>query len=297
MGFFRYLRRNIPLAIGLFILVVLTAFTTIGQFYIDDEVEPYPLGAPARVAPTLAYCPLTEPDCENPIALPFGTDSQGRNLFAVAVAGTWLTIRIGVLAGVIGVLVGTILGFTSAYYGGQFDAIVRWMVDVLLTIPGLLILVVISSAVGAETLDPTRMAMIIALLAWMGPTRVIRAQVLSMRERSYVMMARLNGMSNMGIIVKEMIPNLLPYLGASLVASVTGAIFASIGLSALGLGDLRAPALGNTIFWAMNQGAMLNGLWWWLAVPVVIIIFIFVMLFMISAGLDELANPRVRRSA
>ncbi|MEZ4707896.1 MAG: ABC transporter permease [Caldilineaceae bacterium] len=245
----------------------------------------------------MSYCPVTEPDCAEPQAYPFGTDSQGRNLFAIAVAGTWLTIRIGVLAGIIGVLIGTILGFTSAYYGGAYDNFIRWLVDVLLTIPGLLILVVLASAIGSESVGVNGMALIISALAWMGPTRVIRSQVLSMRERPYVMMARLNGMSNIGIIFRELIPNLLPYLGASLVGSVTGAIFASIGLAALGLGNLRDPALGNTIFWAMNQGAMLNGLWWWIATPVSIIAVIFVMLFMISAGLDELANPRVRRSA
>jgi peptide/nickel transport system permease protein len=297
MGFLRYLRRNVTLAIGLVILLVLILFALIGSLFIDAKREPYPLGAPARVAPTLSYCANNAANCDAPKAYPFGTDSQGRNLFAVAVTGTWLTIRIGVLAGVIGVLAGIVLGFTSAYYGGAFDAMVRWLVDVLLTIPGLLILVVIASSVGADTLGPNRMAIIISLLAWMGPTRVIRSQVLSLRERSYVMMARLNGMSGLGIIFRELIPNLLPYLGASLVGSVTGAIFASIGLAALGLGDLRDPALGNTIFWALNQGAMLNGLWWWIATPVTIIVLIFVMLFMISSGLDELANPRVRRAA
>ncbi|MEZ4661538.1 MAG: ABC transporter permease [Caldilineaceae bacterium] len=297
MGFFRYLRRNVPPMIGLILLAVLIIFTLIGSFFVDIDKDPYPLSSPARLAPTLNYCPVTEPDCAEPKAYPFGTDSQGRNLFAIAVAGTWLTIRIGVLAGIIGVLIGTILGFTSAYYGGAYDNFIRWLVDVLLTIPGLLILVVLASAIGSESVGVNGMALIISALAWMGPTRVIRSQVLSMKERPYVMMARLNGMSNIGIIFRELIPNLLPYLGASLVGSVTGAIFASIGLAALGLGNLRDPALGNTIFWAMNQGAMLNGLWWWIATPVSIIVVIFVMLFMISAGLDELANPRVRRSA
>lgn len=297
MGFLRYLRRNVPLLIGLILLIVLIMFSITGSFFVDTNKDPYPLAAPARLAPTLSYCPVTEPDCADPKAYPFGTDSQGRNLFAIAVTGTWLTIRIGVLAGIIGVLIGTILGFTSAYYGGLYDNVVRWLVDVLLTIPGLLILVVLASAIGSESVGVNGMALIISALAWMGPTRVIRSQVLSMRERPYVMMARLNGMSNIGIIFRELIPNLLPYLGASLVGSVTGAIFASIGLAALGLGNLRDPALGNTIFWAMNQGAMLNGLWWWIATPVSIIVVIFVMLFMISAGLDELANPRVRRSA
>ena len=139
------------------------------------------------------------------------------------------------------------------------------------------------------------MALIIALTAWMGPARTIRSQVLTLRDRSYVMMARLNGMSNWGIIFRELVPNLLPYLGASLVGSVTGAIFASVGLPALGLGPLRDPTIGVTIYWAQNQNALLRGMWWWLMMPIVTIILMFIMLFMISAGLDELANPRIRR--
>jgi peptide/nickel transport system permease protein len=166
----------------------------------------------------------------------------------------------------------------------------------MLTIPGLLVLVVIASTLGDRAVDLNMMALIIALISWRGAARVIRSQVLSMRERSYVMMARLNGMSSMGIIFRELIPNLLPYLGASLVGAVTGAIFASMGLAALGLGPLREPTLGVTIYWVINQSAFVQGLWWWGAVPITIVALIFVMLFMISIGLDELANPRVRRA-
>lgn len=313
----RYIRRNVSLGIGLAILVLLLAFSTIGYFMIDPKVDPYPLAAPASVAPTLRYCPSTvnpamsllpgggadedeaaaeEPACENPRAFPFGTDAQGRDLFAVAVVGTWMTFYIGVFAGIIGVVVGTLLGFTSAFYGGLYDAAVNWMVDVALTIPSLLILVVIASTLGDQAVTINGMALIIALTSWRGAARVIRSQVLSMRERSYVMMARLNGMSNMGIIFRELIPNLLPYLGAQLVSAVTGAIFASMGLAALGLGPLREPTLGVTIYWVMNQSAFVRGLWWWGAVPITIVALIFIMLFFISIGLDELANPRVRRA-
>jgi peptide/nickel transport system permease protein len=102
-------------------------------------------------------------------------------------------------------------------------------------------------------------------------------------------------MGGMGIIFREMMPNLLPYLGASLVGAVTAAIFASMGLAALGLGPLREPTLGVTIYWVINQSAFLRGLWWWGAVPIGIVALIFVMLFLISIGLDEVANPRVRR--
>ena len=294
----RYLRRNIPLAVGLGILLLLIVFTIVGYIFIDPEVDPYPLAAPASVAPTLNYCPRIDPECTEtePVAYPFGTDAQGRDLFGVAVAGTWMTLQIGLLAGVIGLAIGTFLGFTSAFYGGIYDSIVRWAVDVLLTVPGLLLLVVVASSLGEQTISVTGMGFIIASISWRGPARVIRSQVLSMRERSYVMMARLNGMSGMGIIFREMMPNLLPYLGASLVGAVTAAIFASMGLAALGLGPLREPTLGVTIYWVINQSAFLRGLWWWGAVPITIVALVFVMLFMISIGLDEVANPRVRRA-
>jgi peptide/nickel transport system permease protein len=292
----RYIRRNVTLGIGLAILLILIVFTIIGFTMIDPSVDPYPLAAPASVPPTLRWCPAMNPDCENPRAFPFGTDAQGRDLFAVAVTGTWLTMYIGLFAGAVGILIGTVLGFTSAFYGGIYDAIVSWMVDVMLTIPGLLVLVVIASTLGERAVTINGMALIIAAISWRGAARVIRSQVLSMRERSYVMMARLNGMSSMGIIFRELIPNLLPYLGASLVGAVTGAIFASMGLAALGLGPLREPTLGVTIYWVINQAAFVRGLWWWGAVPITIVALIFIMLFMISIGLDELANPRVRRA-
>jgi peptide/nickel transport system permease protein len=277
----RYLRRNPPLAIGLAILLFFILFSVIGRFYVDVKAA-YPLGAAASKPPSWEY--------------PFGTDGQGRNLFAVAVFGVWETLRIGFIAGVIGVGFGAFLGFTSAFFGGWYDTIVQWVVDVLLTVPGLLILIVIASSLGTDSFTLTSMAFVIALTAWMGPARTIRAQVLTLRERSYVMMARLNGMSNWGIIFRELVPNLLPYLGASLVGSVTGAIFASVGLAGLGLGPLREPTIGVTIYWAMNQNALLREMWWWLMMPIVTIILMFVMLFLISAGLDEVANPRVRRA-
>lgn len=279
--FFRYLRRNTQLTIGLSILLFFILFSVIGSFFVDENAA-YPLGATASQAPSWEY--------------PFGTDGQGRDLFAVAIFGVWETFRIGFIAGLIGLVIGAFIGFTSAFFGGWYDVVVRWVVDVLLTVPGLLILIVIASSMDAKSFTLTNMAFVIALTAWMGPARTIRAQVLTLRERSYVMMARLNGMNSWGIIFRELLPNLLPYLGASLVGSVTGAIFASVGLPALGLGPLREPTIGVTIYWAMNQNALLREMWWWLLMPVVTIILMFITLFMISVGLDELANPRVRRT-
>lgn len=281
-GFLRYLRRNPSLAIGLAIALGLLVFTIAGARLVDVKVQPYPLAAPANKPPSLQY--------------PFGTDSQGRNLFAAIVVGTGLTMRIGLTAGAIGLGVGTILAFVAAYYRGWLDTTIRGVVDVLLTVPGLLVLVVIAST-NRRAISVESMALIVASLAWLGPTRSIRAQVLSLRERPFLLVARLSGMSGPEIIFREMMPNLLPYLAAGFVGSVTAAIFASIGLEALGLGPLREPTLGMTIYWVLYYSALLKGMWWWAVAPIAVIVLIFVSLFLLGTGLDELANPRVRRAA
>ena len=191
--------------------------------------------------------------------------------------------------------IGTILGFTSAYYGGTFDAIVRTVVDVGLTVPGLLVLIIVAVSLKAA-MTVEMMVLVIAALAWLWPTRTIRSQVLTMRERAYVQVARLSGMSGLRIILFEMVPNLLPYLAASLVAAVSAAILASIGLEALGLGVTEAPTIGMTIFWVIFYGALLQGMWWWFIPPIIVIVILFMGLFAMSAGLDEVSNPRLRKT-
>jgi peptide/nickel transport system permease protein len=90
-------------------------------------------------------------------------------------------------------------------------------------------------------------------------------------------------------------PNLLPYLAAALVGAVTAAILASIGLEALGLGPIESPTIGMTIYWVIYYSALLHGMWWWFGPPIAIIVILFLGLFGLSAGLDEIANPRLRR--
>jgi len=279
-GVLSYMRRNPPLIVGLVLLLILLLFCGVGALVYDLN-RARPLSVPPGLPPTADY--------------PFGTDNQGRDLFAVMVAGTPLTLRIGLMAGFIGLFVGTVLAFVSAYYGGLVDTIIRGIVDIGLTVPGLLVMIIIAIAVQGN-LSVEQMALVVACLAWLYPTRTIRSQVLSMRERAYVQVAKLSGMSGPEIIVKEMLPNLLPYLLASLVGATASAVLASIGLEALGLGPLESPTIGMTLYWVIYYSALLLGMWWWFIPPIVIIIILFVGLFNLSVGLDELANPRLRRS-
>jgi peptide/nickel transport system permease protein len=276
----RYMRRNLSLVAGIVLLLILGLFVGLGHIFVDTS-RSRALSAPAIRPPSLQY--------------PFGTDRQGRDLLAAMVAGTPLTLRIGFIAGFLGVGVGSLLGFASAYYRGKVDAIIRGTVDIGLTVPGLLVLIIIAvSLKGGLTVD--QMALIVASLAWLQPTRTIRAQVLSLRERGYVEVARLSGMNGPEIIVKELMPNLLPYLAATLVNAVSSAILASIGLEVLGLGPVDSPTLGMTLYWVNYNAALINGWWWWWLAPIVIILIVFLGLFFLTVGLDELANPRLRRA-
>lgn len=279
LGLGTYLKRNPKLIAGLVMFGALLLFCVLGPLSVDRELA-RPMSAMPSQAPSAEY--------------PFGTDDQGRNLFAVAVVGLPLTLQVGLIAGLVAILLGTVLGLTAGYVGGVIDLIIRGICDILLTVPGLVVLITVAASIqGAISVQ--MMALVVASLAWMWPARTIRSQVLTLRERAYVQMAKLSGMKTPEIIFREIMPNLLPFLAASFVGSVAAAILASIGLEALGLGPQNEPTLGMTIYWAISFNAVIRGMWWWLAMPIAAIVILFISLFMISAGLDEIANPRLRK--
>jgi peptide/nickel transport system permease protein len=263
------------------ILVALVAlFGLVGRLIVPKEMSEVGAGRPAK-----------PPSAEHLL----GTDQQGRDVLADLIYGTPTSLEIGVIAGVIGVTLGALMGLIAGYAGGIVDEVIRIIVDILLTIPSLMILIIAASMLGTVSVEA--MALIIAALAWMWPARAVRAQVLTMRERMYVQLARFNGASNLRIILRELLPNLMPYLAANLVGAISGAILASVGLSTLGLGPVTRPSLGLTFYWAITYGALIRQMWWWFLPPIVIIVILFLGLFLMSQGLDQIANPRLQSKA
>jgi peptide/nickel transport system permease protein len=274
-----YMRRNVSLVVGIVLILALLLFAGVGRMVWDVD-QARPLAGPANRPPSAEH--------------PLGTDRQGRDLLAVMIEATPSTLYIGLLAGFLGVALGTALALFGAYYGGRVDTIIRGVVDVGLTLPPLLVLILVAISVQGG-LSVSQMALVVASLSWLWPARTIRSQVLTIKERAYIQVARLSGAGSMKIIFTEILPNLLPYLAATFVGSVAAAILAAIGLEVLGLGPIEANTLGVTLYWVGYYSALLHGMWWWFLPPVVIIIVLFIGLFSISAGLDEVANPRRRR--
>jgi peptide/nickel transport system permease protein len=275
--FLRLLGKEPLLTAGIGLLVLIALFAMLGPLVVNVELAQIGAAMP-RQRPSAQYL--------------LGTDVQGRDILAALVLATPQTLKIGFFAGVMGLGLGTVLGLLAGYFRGWTDTVIRTIADVMMTIPGIAVLVLVATNVRSMTV--ALMAVIVAGLAWMYPTRTIRAQTLSMRERPYVDIARLNGVGGMQLVFTEIFPNLLPYIAASFVTAVSSAMLATIGLEALGLGPQNELTLGMMIFWAQYYGAILRNLWWWWVPPVAMMALIFIGLLMTSTGMDRLVNRRLR---
>lgn len=266
------------LLLGLAILIAVVLFGVIGSLFVD------PLNAAVG-----AVRPRRPPSGEYLL----GTDSQGRDMWTLLIFATPNTLKMGLIAGFIGVGLGTVLGLIAGHFGGMVDAVIRVISDALLTVPAIAVLVIIAGNI--DRMSTLIMALVVASLGWMFTTRTVRAQVLSIREKAYVEVARVNGEGAWEILFSEIMPNIMPYIVASFVGTVSGSILAVIGLEALGLGALEEMTLGNTIYWAQQSSAVLRGYWWWWGPPIFMIALIFIGLFLTSVGFDRFANPRLAR--
>jgi len=284
---------NNKLIPGALLLILLLGAAFIGQFVWDTDLA-FVGRAPLKLPPVGFSHETLRGVAEGSWAHPLGTDGDGRDLLALMLVGAPRTLAIGFIAATAGMLIGILLGFTAGFIGGRFDDIIRLASDTTITIPSILVLIVIQSVIPVNLVG---MALLISLFAWPSPTRLIRSQVLTMRESGYVKMARLSGASTFDIMFKEMMPNLIPYLAASFIGNMAGAILTAIGLEILGLGPQRVPTLGVTIFWSIQLSGLSQGLWWWWGFPTVILVLIFISLLLINLGLDEVSNPRLRGAA
>ena len=286
--------RNKLLFGGLILILSIVLFAVIGSIVIDPERAEVGYSMSEQETADGSIKEVVAPRLRPSMEFWFGSDQFARDIFAYLAFGTLGTLWMGFLAGIIGIGIGTILGFLAGYFGGTIDTVVVIISDALITIPGLMLLITISAYLDHLTVE--QLGILIGVISWMGTTRVVRAQVLTLKNRAYVEVSKFNGQSDLEIVVAELMPNLAPFIAAAFVGAVAGAILLSIGLSALGLGPQNEPSLGLMAFWFIRFGAVPQGLWWWFGPPIVVIAIFVVGLFMVTAGLDQIANPRLRTS-
>lgn len=221
-----------------------------------------------------------------------GCDNEGRDLFSQLIYGARISLAIGLSSALLGVSLGVVFGTIAGYVGGVVDEIMMRVVDVLLCLPVLPLLLALIFLFGPNVMY---IILLIAIFGWQGLARVIRSQILSLREMPFIECAKASGASKPYIIFRHLIPNILPIAFASLVLSVPGAILTEASLSFLGFGDPGAPTWGRMLHSAFSFGAFGNLAWWWIVPPGLAILFICLSFAFIGHAVDNVINPRLRR--
>ena len=276
-GVFWELLRNPKFSTGSVIFLTLVLFAFISSLFIDPTLRRSG-SFPVRLPP-------------GPEAM-LGTTSLGQSVAIQLTEAIPNSVQVGLLAATVGTVIGALIGFVSGYFGRWVDAILRVLIDVFLSVPSLLFLILIAALVRG--VGVTTMALIIGAFAWPSPARQVRAQVLSLKERGFVQVARLSGMGGLEIIFRELMPHMIQWLGANFVNAFIAAVLAESGLSILGLGPQREMTLGMMIYWALNYSAIFQNLWWWWITPVITLMVLFLSLYLVHIGFDEVSNPRLR---
>jgi peptide/nickel transport system permease protein len=235
----------------------------------------------------------------------FGTDSNGRNVFNRIIYGGQISLVIGVLAVALEVTIGTLLGGFAAYYGGRVDAVIMRFTEAMLSIPSLFLLIVLSKFLGHNI--PTLIIfgrsfsgsvgiviLVIGLTSWMYLARIVRSNMLSLREMEYITAAKSLGASNTRVFFRHLVPNTLGIIIVSATLGLAGAILTEAYVSFLGLGVQPPTATwGNMIGDA--QSFMSQGAWWLWVFPSLFIVAIILSVNLMGDGLRDAFDPHSSR--
>lgn len=221
-----------------------------------------------------------------------GVDYFGADIFSQLVYGSQISIMIGILSALLTTVIGIIVGVVAGYVGGVVDEVLMRGVDIFLCLPALQILIVLVFFFGRNIFY---VVLLLAVFGWQGLARVIRSQVLALREMPFVEAAKAAGGSRSYIMLRHIVPNIFPVAFASLVLTVPTAIITEAALSFIGMGDPRLPSWGRMLNLAFRWGGFTRLAWWWIVPPGLAITFLSLSFVFIGHALDEVLNPRLRR--
>jgi peptide/nickel transport system permease protein len=220
-----------------------------------------------------------------------GTDGGGGDMLKLLVAGTRVSLLVGICAALVSAIIGGAVGVLSGYFGGKTDTVLMRITDYVLVIPDVPLMIIAAALFGRSLLN---IILIIGVIYWTSTGRIIRAQVKSVRERVYVKRARAIGAGSGRIIARHILPQVAPLLIANTVLLVAYAIFAETFITFLGLGDPSAISWGRLIENAFTDDALINDAWWAIVPPGIAVMLVVLACTMIGQSMEEALNPRLR---
>jgi peptide/nickel transport system permease protein len=232
----------------------------------------------------------------------FGTDELGRDMLNLTVHGARISMTIGLMATLITILVGALVGIVAGYSGGVLDTILMRLSDFFLVLPTVVLAIILApiilDVVGADAeylgIRATLIVIVvvIGLTSWATTARIIRSQVLSLKERMFVDRARVIGAGAGQIMRRHILPNVVNLIVAQAVLTFATAVFTETTLAFIGLGDPFAPSWGEILNAAQTTGAPGLGAWWYIAPPATCVVLVVLAFTLVGNALDDILNPK-----
>jgi peptide/nickel transport system permease protein len=253
-------------------------------FVFEAVVGPFIVGPVDRAG---AYRPLLDPSTGHI----FGTDRSGRDLLRTNVAGSQISLLVGVVSSVITMVIGTLIGIVAGFLGGRWDNWLMRVTDFFYVLPTLVLAVVLAAILGPNLLN---VIIVIAVTSWPSTARIIRSQTLSLRERMFVDRSRAYGASSARIMRRQILPNVFGLVMANTTLTVASSIFYETTLSFLGVGPHETYSWGRILEESFDSGALTLGKWAWFVPPGLSVVLVVLAFTLIGGALDEVFDPRLR---
>lgn len=275
----RFLRHRLAI-LGTALVTIIAAVAIIGPFILPDAFFADFISHPPPAPPTAAHL--------------LGTDTSGRDVMARVALGARTSLVVGFGAVAVYVAIGTLIGLLAGYLGGWVDQLLMRLTDTVLSIPTLLLVIIFVSVVGPSLLS---VIAVIGLLGWPQVARIVRGQLLSLREAEFITAARVLGVGDRGIVLRHLLPNLVGPLTVVATFGIANAILLEASLSFLGLGvQAPQPSLGNMIIEARAPAVLKDAPWFWLPPGILIALLVLGVNF-VGDGLRDALDPRSQRRA
>ena len=222
---------------------------------------------------------------------PLGTDHHGRELWVRMVWGAQVSLMVGVAATFVSMLIGTLVGIAAGHFTGWVGGLLMRIIDFFLVLPALILAIVLSAVLSRGVLT---IIIAIGVTSWAGTARVVRAQTLTVESRDYIHRARALGAGHWHIIIKHLLPGVMPLVLANTTLTVGSAIIAESTLSFLGLGDATQQSWGTILKNAMDISAATSGYWWYVVIPGLAIVLVVLAFTLMGRAVESILNPTLR---